>query len=314
LVAPSPAAVDLTRPARILVCAGLFFVALAPLVALTREPVAAQNAPTPKPSATPAPAGPCATPALTSLALRPGIGRAPATSGAVCVAPRGAVVLGVGYRNQTTVGLGRQHLEVYPEPVALVGVADRAELILAPSLIFSRRIGVSGILPPSVGQQDAGVGAQYLLTDRPTTQQALAVFATLPTGYPTGSSGFSAGVPTYSFTYTIAVNLSGNLGLSTSQGVLVASAANALNSVARFVAYQPTINLSYALAAPTTLLLEDQITAPTGPQGPTGNRALLALQQTLSPNVVLDGEYEINVLPPAGFAQHAIGAGVTVRL
>jgi hypothetical protein len=269
--------------------------------------------PAPAPSSTPA-AGPCAQPALPSIAVRPGIGRAPATSGAVCVAPPGAIVLGVGYREQATVGSGRQLLEVYPEPVALVGVAPRAELIVAPSLTYSRRFGTSGSgLAPIAGQQDSGVGAQYLLSDPAALQQALAFFVTLPSGFPTGPSGFSAGAPTYAVSYTVALTLGGPLGLSTSQGVLVASGSNPVHAIQRYVAYQPTLNFSYAAAARTTLLLEDQITAPTGPQAPTGNRALFAVQVVLSPNAVLDAEYEMNLLPAPGFAQHAFGAGITVR-
>ena len=276
--------------------------------------VCAGTMPTPAPTSSPAPAGPCDTPALASIAVRPGIGRAPATSGAVCVAPPGAVVIGVGYRDQTTVGSGRQHLEVFPEPVALVGVADRTELIVAPGLVFSHRTGISGNLPPRSGQQDAGIGAQVLVSDRPVLQQALALFATFPTGYPAGATGFSAGAPTYAVSYALAFNLGGNLGLSTSQGLVIASGADPLGMTERYVAYSPTVNLSYALATPTSLLLEDQITAPTGPRGPTGNRALFGLQQTLSPTVVLDFEYEVNLLPTPGFAQHSVGAGLTARL
>jgi hypothetical protein len=280
----------------------------------TREAVAG-TMPTPAPSSTPAAAGPCAQPALSSVAVRPGIGRAPATSGAVCVAPPGAVVLGAGYREQTTIGTGRQLLEVYPEPVALIGFAPRAELIVAPSLIYSRRLGKSGsALPALAGQQDAGAGLQYLIADRPILQQAVAVFVTVPTGFPVGPSGFSAGAPSYALSYTAALNLGGPFGLSTSHGILVASGSNAAGAVRRYIAYQPTLNFSYAVATRTTILLEDQITAPTGPQAPTGNRALLAVQQVLAPNLVLDAEYEINLLPAPGFAQHAFGTGLTVRL
>jgi hypothetical protein len=169
-------------------------------------------------------------------------------------------------------------------------------------------------LPAIAGQQDAGVGAQYVVGDRPTVQQALALYATLPTGFPAGSLGFSVGAPTYSLSYTAAFNVGGPLGIATSQGVVIASGTNALHEVQRYAAYQPTLNLSYAVATFTTLLLEDQITAPTGPQAPTGNRALIAIQQVLGPNVVLDAEYEINLLPAPGFAQHALGTGITVRL
>jgi hypothetical protein len=169
-------------------------------------------------------------------------------------------------------------------------------------------------LPAISGQQDAGVGAQYLIGDRPAIQQALALLLTLPTGYPAGPSGFSVGAPTYALSYTAAFNFGGALGFSTSQGVVVSTGPSSPQTLQRYVAYQPTFNLSYAVATLTTLLLEDQITAPTGPHAPTGNRALLAVQEVLGANVVLDAEYEVNLLPTPGFAQHALGAGITVRL
>ena len=308
------------RPARVFAKGGTR-IALAgalPLLALSVRAAIAGTMPMPAPSpspSAPAAAGPCSQPALSSIAVRPGIGRAPATSGAVCVAPPGAVVIGAGYREQTTIGSGRQQLEVYPEPVALVGILPRAELIVAPGLTYSRRLGTSGSgFPALAGQQDVGLGAQYLLGNRPAFQQALAVVATFPTGFPVGSLGFSSGLPTYTASYAAATSLSGALGLSTSQGVVVASAQDASGNLRRYVAYQPTLNLSYAAGALTTLLLEDQISAPTGPDAPTGNRALFAVQRVVGTNVVLDAEYEINLLPAPGFAQHALGTGITVRL
>ena len=270
------------------------------------------------PSASPSPpastSGPCATPAVTSIAVRPGIGRAPATSGSVCVAAPGEVVIDSGYRYQVTAGPGREYLTVYPEPVLLIGIARRTEVIVSPSMAYSRRSGVpSQGFPLVAGQQDAGVGIQHVLSDRPWIQQAMVLFATYPTGYPAGPSGFSIGTPTYLLSYAIAANV-GNLGLSTSQGVLVSSGQNRAGFLQRYLSYQPTVNVSYPISTRATVLIEDQITAPTGPQAPTGNRALLGLQQTLSPNVVLDVEYEANLLPVPGFSQHSFGIGVTTRI
>jgi hypothetical protein len=276
------------------------------LPALTRE--AAADSP-------PAPIGPCAEPALASIAVRPGLGRAPATGGAACVAEPGEIAVGLGFRYQVTIGAGRQNLAVYPGPVFLIGLPERNELIVSPSLIYSNRSGTNGsALMPAAGEQDAGFGLQHVVSDRPWTQQAVSAFATFPTGYPAGSSGFSAGVPAYTFAYTIAFGLGGAWGLSTSQGVVVSSGANASGSLQRYAAYQPTVNLTYALSPLTTLLLEDQITTPTGPSAPTENRALAGVQRTLSRNVVLDVEAELNLLPAPGLSQHALGAGVTVRL
>ena len=277
----------------------------------------ADDAPSPSPSPSgssmPSASGPCAAAALPSIAVRPGLGRAPATGGAVCVAPPGGLIVGVGYRAQATTGVGRQELTVYPDPVLLIGVGAASELILSPGLIVSRRTGVDGGLPPVNGQQDAGFGIQHVLDDRPWAQQALALFVTLPTGFPAGPAGFSAGAPAYTLSYNLAFPLGPRFGLSTSQGLLLSSGRNPSGAQHRYAGYQESVNFSYSVSPSTILLLEDQITAPTAPRGPTGNRALLGVQRSLSPNLVLDAEYELNLLPAPGFRQHAFGAGLTFR-
>jgi hypothetical protein len=271
--------------------------------------------PSPAPSASPA-AGPCASPALASIAVRPGIGRAPATGGAVCVAPPGVVALGAGYRAQVTAGATRQTLLVYPAAVALVGLPARSELILEPGLTFSRRAGGgrNGLAALS-GQQDVGAGFQHVVSDKPWLQQAVEAFATFPTGYPSGPSGFSAGAPTYQLSYTVAFSLSARAGATLGLAALDSAGTNSAGAQQRYGGVQPAATLSYALSPAASLLLEDQIAAPGGPQGLTGNRALMGLQQAISPNVVLDAEYEINLLPAPGLSQHTVfEAGLTVQL
>ncbi|HEY4438822.1 MAG TPA: hypothetical protein VGN14_00105 [Candidatus Elarobacter sp.] len=267
------------------------------------------------PSPSPAP-GPCHGAPLASVAIRPGIGRAPSTGGAVCVAAPGDVVVGFGYRDQVTVGGGSQELIVAPAPVALVGLRGRNELIVAPGLAFSRRLGMNASgLPPGSGQQDAGVGFQHLLADRPWTQQAVAAFITVPTGYPAGPSGFSSGAPSFQLSHTIAIALGARASVMLSQAVVAASGAAPSGAMQHYLAYVPTGVFTYATSPTTTLLLQDQITAPSGPHGTTGNRALAGVQQTLSPNVVLDVEYEQNMLPTPGVRQHTVfEAGLTVKL
>jgi hypothetical protein len=275
--------------------------------------------PEPSPSASAGPSqvrGPCEDPPLASITVRPGIGRAPATGGSVCVAPAGVVALGVGYRDQVTTGIGRQLLLVYPAAVALVGLPWRAEVILEPGVTFSRRVGSNGGgLGPATGQQDAGIGLQHVLSDNAQVQQAIDVFATFPTGYPTGPSGFSAGAPTYQLSYTVGYALSTRLGVTLGLAVLDFAGTNPSGIEQRYGAVQPAGTLSYAVSPATSFLLEDQIAAPAGAQGLTGNRALLGAQQTISPRVVLDIEYEINLLPAPGFSQHTVfEGGVTARL
>lgn len=272
--------------------------------------------PAPSPSPSASPQGPCVAPALASIAVRPGIGRAPATGGAVCVAQPGVVVLSLGYRDQATTGTGRQELVVYPEPTLIVGLRSNTELLVAPSLSYSLRIGSNGsVLPPVSGLQDSGIGLQRMFADSPWAQQSVELFATFPTGYPAGPTGYSAGAPTYQLSYSIAVPLNARLGASLSAALLVASAGAPTNSVQRYLAFVPSANLSFSASPAMTLLLEDQIGAPSAPHGPTANRVLFGIQQALSPNVVVDVDYETNALPPPGFNQHTtFEAGVTLRL
>jgi hypothetical protein len=270
--------------------------------------------PTPAPEAS---AGPCAAPSVSSIADRPGIGRGPAASGAVCVAPPGTIVIGIGYRSQVTGnGSQSQHLVVGPAPVILAGVAGNNELVVAPGFGFSRRAGGPAFgLGPVDGQQDIGIGIQHLLSDRVLVQQAVELFATYPSGYPAGPSGFMAGGATYQFAYTVAVPLGTIFGLTISNTVNVAPGLAPDNAIQRYIAYQPSATVSIAITSSTTLLLEDQIATLTAPHGTSGNRSLLGLQQTLSPNFVVDVDYERNLLPPAGFVQHTtFEGGMTIRL
>jgi hypothetical protein len=276
----------------------------------------AAPSPSPQPSATPAVAGPCANPPLSSLAVRPGIGRAPATGGAVCVAPPGTIVIGAGYRAQVTADASaRQVLVVYPAPVALVGLPLNSEVIVAPGLAFSHRIGTNGFIAPASGQQDIGIGIQHLLGDGPRMQAAVEVFATFPTGFPNGPSGFSAGAPTYQLAYTAGFSIDAFVSATLANSVLVSSGSAPSGAMQRYLAYQPSLTLSFALTPSSTLLLEDQIAAPMGPHGLTGNRTLIGLQQTLSAGLILDIEQEWNLLPPPGFDQHTtFEGGLTTRL
>lgn len=258
--------------------------------------------PSPSPSALRAAAGPCENPPVTAVTTRPGIGRASATSGSVCAAPRDTVVLGVGYRNQETTATARQTLVTYPQPIVLVGLGNANELILAPSLSYSRRSGNAGTaLLPASGLEDAGAGFQHTLSDGPVFQTAAQAFMTIPTGYPSGSSGFSAGAPTFQLTYSVAYSATANLSLSAVNALLVASGADPWGIVSRYAGIQETLGLSYALSPTTALLMQDQIS---GPRGPSGNRALIAFQQGITSRLAADLDYEVNLLPTPGSAQH----------
>jgi hypothetical protein len=89
--------------------------------------IAATTSPAPSPSAAP---GPCAQGALASISDRPGLGRAPASNGAACVALPGMFVLEAGYRNQTTVGPGTQTLSTVPNLVTRFGLKGNNEALV----------------------------------------------------------------------------------------------------------------------------------------------------------------------------------------
>jgi hypothetical protein len=144
-------------------------------------------------------------------------------------------------------------------------------------------------------------------------QDALEVFVTLPTGYPGGTPGFTFGLPTYLLGYSASFSLNDRIALTTTQNFNLAAGINGGGDVRPYFSYQPSLGISYALASRTALLLQDQLTIPTAPGGTTGNRALEAIQQTLGANLVLDVDFEQNLLPQAGYSQHAFGAGLAVR-
>ncbi|MGB8267211.1 MAG: hypothetical protein WCE44_12850 [Candidatus Velthaea sp.] len=118
----------------------------------------------------------------------------------------------------------------------------------------ARMAAVTFACASTLAEQDAGFGMKRMLDDRPRFQDAIELFATLPTGTPQGSAGFSAGAPTYTLTYTMAFALWGNLGLSITQnGVANAAPLNPAGAT-RFFSYQPSLTLGYAFGSNFTLL------------------------------------------------------------
>ena len=269
--------------------------------------------------AQPAPTlGPCEQPgAIGAIVDRPGLGRPTANNGSPCVVPALHIVIESGYRYQQTMGIGgTSTLEVLPLPLVRVGLGAHMELGLAPPT-FSNRGGADLGNPfiPARGEQDTGFGVKRMLDDRPSFQDAVELFYTGPTGTPQGTAGFSAGSPTYTLSYTTVFALKENFGISVTQNAIDGASPLDPSGATRFFSYQPSLTLSYGVAPNFTLLASDQVTTPLGPTGGTGNRGLLALQRVVSPGVVVDAEYEINMLPASpSIRQHAFGAGVAFEL
>jgi len=257
--------------------------------------------------------GPCEqTGAIGSIVDRPGLGRPTANNGSACVVPPARVMIEFGFRDQTTPGSsGSSRLDILPLALVRVGLGARTELIAQPPA-YSNRSGATlgGVFTPASGAQDTGFGFKRMLDDRASFQDAVEVFYTAPTGTPQGGMGFSAGGPTYTLAYTSAFALSGNLGISVTQNATANAAPLDPAGATRFFSYQPSLTLSYGFAPNFTLLAGEQLTSPLAPNAGTGNRAIVALQRVLSAAVVVDAEYEVNLLPqPPAFRQHAFGIG-----
>jgi hypothetical protein len=288
-------------------------VAIALMATLRPASTLAELAPSPSP--TPAAAGGCEQGGLASVTNRPGLGRAVTINGSPCVVPLGEVVFEGGYRNQVTTAAGTSWLTTYPSPVVRFGVAGTNEIVFLPPLGYSFRTGtdLGGTFVPASGIQDAGVGFKHNLRDRAWMQDALEVFVTLPTGYPAGAYGFTFGVPTYLLGYSASFALSDRVGLTTTQNFNLSAGTTAGGAPRTYFSYQPSLGFSYALSSRTSLLLQDQLTSPAAPGGPTGNRGSAAIQQSVGSNAVVDVEFEQNFLPLPGYNQHAFGAGLTLR-
>jgi hypothetical protein len=264
----------------------------------------AQAAPSPSPS--PSAEGGCEQGGLASISNRPGVGRAITVNGSPCVVPVGQLVIESGYRNQVTSGAGTSWLTTYPSLVARFSAGGANEIVVLPPLAYSFRTGrdLGGTFVPAAGIQDAGAGFKHRLHDLAWMQDALELFITLPTGYPSGAPGFTFGVPTYLLGYSASFSLSDRLGLTTTQNFNLTAGANGTGALVPYVSYQPSLGLSYALSSRTSLLLQDQLTTRGGPGASAGNRGFAALQQSVGANAVADVELRTKLLaftwpPPA---------------
>lgn len=250
--------------------------------------------------------------AIGAIVDRPGIGRPTANNGSPCTVPPSEVVVEASYRDQTTGGApGASTLAIFPLVLIRAGLGKRTEIVALPPAQSNRGgAALGGTFVPASGAQDVGVGFKRMLDDRASFQDAVGVFYTAPTGTPQGSSGFSAGAPTYALTYTAVFAATPNISVSITQNAIANAAPNSPAGATRYFAYQPSVTLGYAVAPNVTLLLADQITMPFAPGAGTGNRALAALQRIFSGHVVLDVDYEVNALPAApALRQHAFGIG-----
>jgi hypothetical protein len=250
--------------------------------------------------------GPCRQGQVVSLVDRPGTGSAPTTSGSPCTVPPHHVVIEAGYRNEVdaTKGAG-SNLSTYPFAVIRIGL-DKHDEVLFQAPTTSIRSGTA--LPnfaPQLGSQDTGFGIKHAIHSRWWYQDAVQVFVTTPTGTP----GFTAQAPTYSFSYVGSFSPPGRVTLTGTMAIVNAPGPAPFGLTRRFASYQPALTAGYALSNSTSLLLNDNLAFPTTPDGGSGNAFLVALQRALSPGIVIDTEYESNFLPDTNFREHAVGFG-----
>lgn len=302
------------RGATVRILAFLSAVILLGVAALLSSGAPALSMSTPRAKIPPSP-GPCEQPgAIAAIVDRPGLGRPTANNGSPCTVPRSHVVIEAGYRNQATVSsTGTSRLAVFPLALVRVGLGDRTELILQPP-VQSLRAGANlgGPFIPAIGAQDIGFGFKRMFDDRPAFQDAVGLFYTAPTGTPKGSIGFSSGASTYTLSYTAAFPIGMNTAISITQNAIANAAPLDPSGAIHFFSYQPSVTFGYGFAPNFTALVSDQIT--TSNSG-TGNRAFIAIQRVISPNVVLDAEYEVNALVSApSVRSRAVGAGVAFEL
>lgn len=249
---------DLTRIAKGLAVGRCVAVLLAAFPALAYAEAASPSKPPiaiVSPSPGPAAAGPCVQGGLAAITNRPGVGRAVSVDGSPCTVPAGRVVFEAGYRHQATTAGATSRLATFPSPVVRVGIAGSNEIVLSPSLIYSRRTGANlgGTFVPASGMQDAGIGFKHSVRDLPWIQDAIESFVTVPTGYPSGPSGFSLGVPTYLLGYSASFGLNARIGLTTTQNFSRSAGTTGSGALQLYFSYQPSLGMTYAPSPTITL-------------------------------------------------------------
>jgi hypothetical protein len=250
--------------------------------------------------------GPCRQGQVTSLVNRPGVGPLPTVSGSPCTVAKGRGVLEFGYRNETDAGKnGTSNLSTLPMSVLRYGLGKHDEIMVMPPTSIARTSSIPGLYAASRGSEDTGFGWKHSIQSHWWYQDAVEVFVTEPTG----TGGFSAGGPTYSFSYIGAFSPPGKLGVTTQFAVVNAPGAAPDGYARRFASFQPAVTVTYAIGPATSILLNDNFFTPVNPLGGTSNVLLVAAQRTLSVGTVIDFDTEFNLTPAAGYRERAIGFG-----
>lgn len=255
--------------------------------------------------------GPCRQGQVSSVVDRPGTGPATTTSGSPCTVEKGHVVVELGYRNEIDAGHGGTSIvSSYPQVLLRAGIDKRDELIVLPPTMAVRTGTAAPAFVPSIGSQDIGLGWKHNFKAHAWFQDSLELLVTAPSG----TNGYSAGVPTFNASFNAGFSLGQRVALAAGLSLVEAPGALPNGAQKQFLSTQPSLTITYSLDAATSLLAGDSIATPATPQGGNSHVLLLALQRSLSPGTVIDVDSESNLTPEKGYHQRAIGFGAAFYL
>lgn len=276
------------------------FVALAVGIAPTAA-LAQSASPTPAPAAS-----------VTGSSIAPALGvndpctsisaivTRPTVTNSVCTVRPNHVLLETGYQNTSADGGGNS--VTGPQAYLRIGTSVPALEIDVSAPSFA---SVSGPAGHATGTTDMGAGLKYVIGYGPRWSYGALVGFTLPTG----SQGFTAGHSdeTYAFNVGYAINSVFSLAATASQ-------QSVTNGAQRYASFVPSLMLSAALPASTSVFGEVATwTDATGPLTPVRTQYLLGASHVLDARLQIDLETAISPTTSTG-KYHYIGGGLSYYL
>lgn len=275
-------------------------VASAALVLLMSAAANAQPTPSPAPSA--AVADPCGDTDLLATTDRPTFGTNP------CVVKYKDTVVELGYRNTTTSDAPNSaRSSTYPQPRTRIGIAPNLEVVL--DFPSAQHFASNGTLVS--GESNIGTGLKYELGYGSRWVHGIAAEAV----YPTGSTGFTTGLPSYNGSYQAGYAILPGLGVGGTLGFNTFSSPNpAGGKNVGTTAFTPAFQVGGVIASQTKLTVELAHSTSAGPRTSGQSFADAFLQHAFGRNFLVDinGGTRFNVVN--GTHQHYVGAGGSIKL
>jgi hypothetical protein len=281
------------------------FLAFAGVVLAVSLAAAASASPAPSPAATgaatAAPADPCGDTDLLGTTDRPTFGTNP------CVVKPQAAIVELGYRNTTTSnGANSARVAGYPLNRYRIGFAPHLELILD----LPTDLVTSGATPRS-GDSNLGTGLKYEIGYFGSFVHGFAAEAV----YPTGSTAFSNGFPSFNGSYQIGGTIARNLGFNLTLGFnSFSSTGPAGGKNVATTAFAPTLIVGGVIAPATKLNVEIANSSSNGPGSSGQYFANVFAQHQVSKGLLIDAEAEQRLTVVHGAHQHYVGAGLAIRI